>query len=293
MAKVSEASTQENKKSGSKMDKKNVDMAMEDTVVAVHHEKTQAEDQLEASVSGKLSLLYSLQLIDSQIDKIRVIRGELPLEVQDLADEIEGLKTRVANWNTELDELTQSINQKNNEIVEAQNLIKRYEQQQQNVRNNREFDSLTKEIEFQTLEIELCKKRIFEFTAKITTKKEMIAQTQANLNDKESYYEEKNKELAEIILETEQEEQNLLARSADAKEQIEDRLLMAYERIRKNARNGLAVVRIERDACGGCFNKIAPQKQLEIRLHKKIIICEFCGRVLVDDAIANSVEGIN
>ncbi|NCA77139.1 MAG: hypothetical protein EOM90_12475 [Alphaproteobacteria bacterium] len=249
-----------------------------------------SEDKTEVTIEKKLIALYSLQQIDSQIDKIRIIRGELPLEVQDLEDEIAGLETRIDNYIQETVALDRSVSDKKNAIKDSQALIKKYEDQQQNVRNNREYDSLTKEIEYQNLEIQLSEKRIKEFQATLDLKQEEIENYQKQLQDRKNDIEIKRNELEDIIAETEKEEQELIKNSEENRKYIEERLLTAYTRIRKNARNGLAVVQIERDACGGCFNKIPPQHQLDIRMHKKIIVCEYCGRILVDDGIVNAVN---
>ena len=242
-------------------------------------------NEAELSVEEKLRALYSLQLVDSEVDKIRTLRGELPLEVQDLEDQVAGLETRIGNLKNESMELEKSIAKKNNEIVISQGLIKKYEEQQSNVRNNREYDSLSKEVEFQTLEIELCNKKIREFTILVTEKKEMISDAQTNLDERQRDLENKKAELDDITRDTEKEEALLDSKSGELQTRIEDRLLTAYKRIRSNARNGLAVVRVERDACGGCFNQIPPQRQLDIKSRKKIIVCEYCGRILVDDEI--------
>ncbi len=247
-------------------------------------EKSKVQET-EISVEERLRALYSLQLVDSEIDKIKTLRGELPLEVQDLEDEIAGLETRLNNLKDEVRNLEKSISGKNNEITEAQALIKKYEEQQKNVRNNREYDSLSKEIEYQTLEIELCNKKIREFTAQIEEKKELIANSEAQLAERKSDLETKQSELEEITSDTLKEEETLLKKSEKIESMIEERLLAAYKRIRGNARNGLAVVSIQRDACGGCFNQIPPQRQLDIKSRKKIIVCEYCGRILVDDEI--------
>ncbi|MFH1937234.1 MAG: C4-type zinc ribbon domain-containing protein, partial [Bacteroidota bacterium] len=214
-------------------------------------------------------------------------RGELPLEVQDLEDEIAGLETRVDNYIQETMMIEKSMLDKKNSIKESQTLIKRYEEQQMNVRNNREYDSLSKEIEFQNLEIQLSEKRIKEFQNTLEVKKQEIERLQSVLEERRGDLEIKKNELDDIVAETEKEENELIKRSEENRNFIEERLLTAYTRIRKNARNGLAVVQIERDACGGCFNKIPPQHQLDIRMHKKIIVCEYCGRILVDDGIVN------
>ncbi|MEA2105159.1 MAG: C4-type zinc ribbon domain-containing protein [Bacteroidota bacterium] len=234
------------------------------------------------TVEEKLKALFELQLVDSKIDDIKRLRGELPLEVQDLEDEIEGLQTRVQNYEEYLEKLNDSITHKKNEIKEAQALIKKYSEQQDNVRNNREFDSLAKEIEYQTLEIELCEKRIKEYTAKIEEKDEVIKESKEILEDRVNDLEAKKAELNSIVSETQKEEEELENKSKSIQEIIEARLLNAYKKIRENARNGLAVVTVQRDACGGCFNKIPPQRQLDVRSRKKIIVCEYCGRILVD-----------
>ena len=239
----------------------------------------------EISIEERLRALFSLQLVDSEIDKIRTLRGELPLEVQDLEDEIAGLETRLSNLKEEVVTLDKSVSKKNNEIVDAQALIKKYEEQQKNVRNNREFDSLSKEIEYQNLEIELCNKKIREFNVQIDEKNLVIADSEAALADRKSDLENKKKELDEIVADTQKEEEGLYKKSEKIQLVIEERLLTAYKRIRSNARNGLAVVPVQRDACGGCFNQIPPQRQLDIKSRKKIIVCEYCGRILVDDEI--------
>ncbi len=236
----------------------------------------------EMTVAEKLKALYDLQLVDTAIDKIRILRGELPLEVQDLEDEIEGLQTRVSKFDEDIESLDKSINGKKQEIANAQELIKKYEEQQNNVRNNREYDSLSKEIEFQTLEIELSEKRIREFTVQIDEKKEVIGESTEILDGRKLDLENKNKELDDIIDDTKKEESIMEKKSAELEVIIEERLVSAYKKIRGNARNGLAVVPVERDACGGCFNKIPPQRQLDIASRKKIIVCEYCGRILVD-----------
>ena len=248
------------------------------------------DEKTEVTIEKKLIALYSLQQIDSQIDKIRIIRGELPLEVQDLEDEIAGLETRIDNYIQETVALDRSVSDKKNAIRDSQALIKKYEDQQQNVRNNREYDSLTKEIEYQNLEIQLSEKRIKEFQATLDLKQEEIENYQKQLQDRKNDIDIKRNELEDIIAETEKEEQELIKNSEENRKYIEERLLTAYTRIRKNARNGLAVVQIERDACGGCFNKIPPQRQLDIRMHKKIIVCEYCGRILVDHSIEEIVN---
>ncbi len=241
-----------------------------------------AQELTERSTEEKLRFLYELQTVDSEIDKIKILRGELPLEVQDLEDEIAGLQTRLSNIQEEMNDLEGAIQKKKNEIVDSQALIKKYQEQQMNVRNNREYDSLSKEIEFQTLEIELSEKRIREFSGQLEEKKQLESESQSLLDERTGDLDEKKSELNSIINETQREEEELKKRSDNFEDLIEPRLLTAYKRIRKNARNGLAVVPVERDACGGCFNKIPPQRQLDIRSRKKIIVCEYCGRILVD-----------
>ena len=244
--------------------------------------KKQVEEVTEMSVEDKLNALFELQQVDSGIDRIKILRGELPLEVQDLEDEVEGLETRIKNFEKEISLLQDSISKKNNEIVTSKGLIKKYQDQQNNVRNNREFDSISKEMEFQTLEIELSEKRKKEFSQQVDEKKALIAESQKLLDERKGDLQNKKSELEEIIADTKKEEENLLKRSAEIQKSVEQRLVIAYQKIRTNARNGLAVVTVQRDACGGCFNKIPPQRQLDIRSRKKIIVCEYCGRILVD-----------
>ncbi|TCO09630.1 zinc ribbon domain-containing protein [Natronoflexus pectinivorans] len=239
----------------------------------------------EVPVEERLRALHDLQKVVSEIDKIRTLRGELPLEVQDLEDEIEGLETRIKNLEAEVKSLNDGILTKKNEIKDAGLLIKKYEAQQSNVRNNREYDSLTKEIEFQTLEIELCEKRIKEFTVEMKAKSELVDASKKQMEERQSDLTAKKAELDEIVSETQNEEERLRTKSKEIETRIDDRLLTAFKRIRKNARNGLAVVTVARDACGGCFNKIPPQRQLDIQIRKKIIVCEYCGRILVDDQL--------
>ena len=247
-------------------------------------------DETDITIEKKLVALYSLQQIDSHIDRIRIIRGELPLEVEDLEDEIVGLQTRIDKHIQEIEGMKLSVKDKENAIKESNIQIKRYEEQQMNVRNNREYDSLTKEIEFQNLEIALAEKRIKEFSHLLSLKNEEIEAAQNVLNERSGDLEVKKSELSDIVGETEKEEDNLLKKSKEYQRLIEERLLIAYKRIRKNARNGLAVVSVERDSCGGCFSAIPPQRQLDIRMHKKIIVCEYCGRILVDHGLAESTN---
>jgi predicted nucleic acid-binding Zn-ribbon protein len=242
-------------------------------------------DEKEVSIEEKLRALYELQSVVSAIDKIKVLRGELPLEVQDLEDEITGLKTRLHNLEDEIKGIETSISNKKISIRESQALITKYTEQQNNVRNNREFDSLAKEIEFQNLEITLSEKRIKEFSNDMVARKDAITVSKTLLNERLEDLNRKNKELEEITEETRIEEDKLKSKAEKIEFFIESRLLTAFKKIRKNARNGLAVVTIQRDACGGCFNKIPPQRQLDIASHKKIIVCEYCGRILVDEKI--------
>ncbi|MDX9933346.1 MAG: C4-type zinc ribbon domain-containing protein [Bacteroidales bacterium] len=248
------------------------------------------EGSLEKSVRLKLEALYSLQVIDTQIDKIRIIRGELPLEVQDLEDEIAGMNTRLDNYNAEIAAIDKSKVEYTEEIARSKEMIKKYEQQQKNVRNNREFESLAKEIEFQDLEVQLRNKKIKEADVAREAKQKLIDELRKALDAKEANLKEKMNELSEIIAETEKEEELLLKKSEKAKAIIEERYLNAYNRIRKSVRNGLAVVKIERHSCGGCFSKIPPQRQMEIRMHKKVLVCEYCGRIIVDESISDAVD---
>lgn len=234
------------------------------------------------TIEEKLNGLLELQQIDSSIDKIRINRGELPLEVQDLEDEVAGLDTRLTKLVDELKELETSISDRKNMIKDAKASIKKYLEQQKNVRNNREFDSISKEIEFQGLEIELAEKKINESKAKISHKEEIIETSRTKLEERSSDLDLKKKELADISAETEKEEEKLTKKSDRARKSIEERLIVAYDRLRNNSKNGLAVVSVERDSCGGCFNKIPPQRQLDIQARKKLIVCEHCGRILVE-----------
>lgn len=231
--------------------------------------------------------LYELQKIDSEIDKIKTLRGELPLEVQDLEDEIAGLETRIENYRSEIGELEKNISGRKLDMKKAEDSIKKYSEQLDNVRNNREFDALNKEIEFQKLEIELQDKKICEAQKNIAEKEALVAESKQRYEDKMADLDAKKGELDDIINETHKDEEALQAKSDALSKTIDDRLLTAYRRIRSNARNGLAVVTVDRDACGGCFNKIPPQRQLDIRSRKKIIVCEYCGRILIDKYICD------
>ncbi len=237
------------------------------------------------SMEEKIVALYELQKIDSKIDEINKLKGELPLEVQDLEDEIVGLDTRIANITSEVEELDKAVKQYKDTIDQAKILIKKYEGQQDNVRNNREFDALSKEIEYQKLEIELSEKRIKEAGADVKLKKKLIEEAQEVLAERKVDLEAKQKELESIDQETAKEMESLTAQSQAAAVKIDDRLLSAYRRIRHNVRNGLAVVTVKRAACGGCYNRIPPQRQMDIRMSKKVIVCEYCGRILVSDLL--------
>ncbi|MDE5811126.1 MAG: hypothetical protein K2G64_06490 [Muribaculaceae bacterium] len=251
------------------------------------NDKTQSE---KLTVEGRLVNLYKLQSILSEIDRIRTIRGELPAEVKDMEDNLEGLRTRVANLTADIEDFNKRLVAEKEHIEESKSKIARYKEQLDNVRNNREFDLLTKEVEFESLEIQLAEKHINEYGRIIEQKKSDIQQAEADINDREHILNEKRSELEEIVSETRQDEERLRAEALKIEETLVDdpRTLAAFKRIRKNARNGLGVVCIERNACGGCFNRIPPQKQLEIKMHKKIIVCEYCGRILVDP----DLEGI-
>ena len=244
------------------------------------------KDPTDLSVEEKLKTLYQLQTALSSIDEKRALRGELPLEVQDLEDEIEGLTTRVEKIKNEIDEFQRAITMKNGEINDAKASVERYQAQLNEVKNNREYDTLSKEIEFQTLEIELCNKKIREANNRIAEKKEELAANEELIKEREGDLEVKKNELEEIMTETRAEEDKLKEKVKDLEAKIENRLLTSFKRIRKNARNGLGIVYVQRDACGGCFNKIPPQRQLDIKMHKKIIVCEYCGRIMIDPELA-------
>lgn len=241
----------------------------------------------ELSVEDKLRALYALQLVDSKIDEIRNVRGELPLEVEDLEDEVAGLSTRLEKLKSDLESIDDLIKEKKNAIDEHKAAIKKYLEQQKNVRNNREFNSLTKEVEFQELEIQLAEKHIKEMKASIEHKKEVVAQTKERLDGKQTHLKHKKAELSDIMAETEKEENFLSAKSEELRGQIEERLIAAYDRIRNSVRNGLAVVSIERGASAGSFFTIPPQTQMEIAARKKIITDEHSGRILVDGVLAD------
>lgn len=252
--------------------------------------KETKKDPSEYSVEEKLLSLYQLQTMLSEIDKIKTLRGELPLEVQDLEDDIAGLSTRIEKYKVEIAELTKGISE-NKHIIEASKAaVAKYTEQQDNVRNNREYDSLNKEIEFKNLEIELGEKRVREYTSAIASKTEEMERNTALLAEKKQDLEVKKSELDEIIEETRVEEEKLREKSKSLELVIDPRLLQSFKRIRKNTRNGLGIVYVQRDACGGCFNKIPPQRQLDISMRKKIIVCEYCGRIIIDPELAGIQE---
>lgn len=240
----------------------------------------------EVSVEEKLKTLYSLQKLLSEIDSIKTLRGELPLEVQDLEDEIEGLTTRLAKYDEEIDSIQTDINLKKGKIGEAETLIARYKEQLGDVRNNREYDSLSKEIEFQELDVQLLQKRIREGQRAMEQAAEGARSCREQLDERRGDLDLKKSELEEIVSETRAEEEKLRDKAKNLELSIEPRLLSAFKRIRKSSRNGLGVVYVERDACGGCFNKIPPQRQLDIRMRSKIIVCEYCGRIMIDPELA-------
>ena len=240
-------------------------------------------NEVDYSMQEKIMALYELQKIDSQIDEINKVKGELPLEVQDLEDELAGLNTRIENINAEIEELNSLNRQRRREVDQAKIMIGNYKEQQNNVRNNREYDAINKEIEYQELEIELAEKRLKEYALQTKAKKAVIDETNALIEERSIDYKAKKEELDSIETETAQQVAELMAKAEQAKQPIDERLLAAYNRIRSNVRNGLAVVTVTRDACGGCFNRIPPQRQADIRQGKKFIVCEYCGRILVSE----------
>ena len=244
------------------------------------------KDPTDLSVEEKLKTLYQLQSALSSIDETRALRGELPLEVQDLEDEIEGLSIRVEKIQNDIDEFQRAVVQKRGEIADAEQSVARYKSQLDEVKNNREYDTLSKEIEFQTLEIELCNKKIREAEARIQDKNAELAASNETIRERQEDLDVKKGELDEIIAETRAEEDKLKEKVKDLEAKIESRLLTSFKRIRKNARNGLGIVYVQRDACGGCFNKIPPQRQLDIKMRKKVIVCEYCGRIMIDPELA-------
>ena len=248
------------------------------------------KDPQDYTVEEKLKSLYQLQLIFSEIDRIKTLRGELPLEVEDLEDEVAGLRTRIANFSGDIENLKIEEGKRKVKIEEAKAMIAKYTEDQNNVRNNREYDLLAKEIEFQSLEVEFCEKKLRQFAAEQKTKMDEIERTEALLEERLRDLEDKTSELEEIVAETKEEEEKLRERAKQIEGSIESRLLQSFKRIRKNTRNGLGVVYVQRDACGGCFNKIPPQRQLDIKMRKKIIVCEYCGRIMIDPELAGVKE---
>ncbi|MBR4369281.1 MAG: hypothetical protein IKP52_08320 [Prevotella sp.] len=244
------------------------------------------KDPKDLPVEEKLKNLFQLQTTLTAIDEKRALRGELPLEVQDLEDEIEGLNTRIEKIKADIAEFQSAVTQKKGDIEKAKISVERYQNQLNEVKNNREYDTLSKEIEYQTLEIELCEKKIREASVKVNEKTELLNQNQTLVDERQKDLEEKKSELEEIMQETREEEERLKEKAHDIETKIEPRLLTSFKRIRKNARNGLGIVYVQRDACGGCFNKIPPQRQLDIKMHKKIIVCEYCGRIMIDPELA-------
>ena len=244
------------------------------------------KDPTDLSVEEKLKTLYQLQATLSSIDEKKALRGELPLEVQDLEDEIEGLNIRIEKIQHEIADFNNAVAQKQHDIIDAQASVDRYKTQLEDVKNNREYDTLTKEIEFQTLEIELCGKKIKEAAIKIEECNRDLEKAQVTITDRQGDLDEKRNELDEIMQETREEEDKYKDKAKELETKIEPRLLTSFKRIRKNARNGLGIVYVQRDACGGCFNKIPPQRQLDIKIHKKIIVCEYCGRIMIDPELA-------
>lgn len=244
------------------------------------------KDPKDLTVEEKLKALFQLQTTLSQIDEKRALRGELPLEVEDLENEVEGLSVRLERIVKEIEDYTKAVSQRTADIEEAKANLERYNKQLNDVSNNREYDMLTKEIEFTSLEIDLCNKKIREAEQRVSDRKNDKERVEDLINERERDLEDKRSELDEIMQETRDEEDILKAKAKDLELKIETRLLQSFKRIRKNARNGLGIVYVQRDACGGCFNKIPPQRQLDVKMHKKIIVCEHCGRILIDPELA-------
>jgi predicted nucleic acid-binding Zn-ribbon protein len=249
-----------------------------------------AKKTISISVEEKLKALYDLQCVDSEIDQLRIVRGELPVEIQDLEDEVARLQSRLDKFEEEKKSLKEDLKSRKDSMKNSSELIARYKIQLENIKNNREFTSLTKEVEFQELEMELSEKKINEIKSKTLMKNEVISQSSESLLEHKEDLEAKISELSAITAETEKEEATLLKKSDASQKKIDDRLLQSYSRIRGSVRNGLALVSVDRDACGGCFNKIPPQRQLEIKLHKKVIVCEHCGRILIDSNILSDQD---
>lgn len=248
------------------------------------------KENKEITVNDRLIALYKLQVIDSKIDELRRLRGDTPLKVKDLEDEVVGLKTRQEKLESEIESFNEQISDKKNIIKSAKEKLKKYSEQQDKVRNNREYEALSKQIEFEELEIQLSEKRIKEYTEEIEKKEETLKDSNSQIEERHGDLEQAKKELESVVVETEKDENELKEFRTKIEETIEKRLLNAYIRIRKGVRNGLAVVAIERESCGGCFNRIPPQRQIDVESHKKIIVCEFCGRILIDDEVVVQVE---
>jgi predicted nucleic acid-binding Zn-ribbon protein len=280
--KVEETKSTEKNKGKEVIPTDNEQIVTQSDIITSETQRSPDEIAEENTIAQKLMSLYNLQQIWSKIDKIRVVRGELPNEVRDLEDNLEGMKTRIAKYYADIEDFNNKIAAEDNKILDSNILIARYEEQQNNVRNNREYESLTKEIEYQKLEIQVSEKHKVRFTAEIAKKQEEITLLDEKLEEIEGLLQQKKNELNNIIADTEKEEKELLNQVEILQSKVEQRLLSAFDKIRTNARNGLAIVLIDRDACGGCFSMIPPQRQLDIRLHKKIIVCEACGRIFVD-----------
>lgn len=253
---------------------------------------TEKKNEKERSVEERLKDLYQLQTYMSEIDRIRTLRGDLPIEVKDLEDEIIRYQTRIQKHKDEIENLHQFVAAKTGEIEDRKIKIEKYDEQINNVRNNREFAFLEKEKEYEGLEIELAEKNIKEAKAKIQQKSEEIAQAEEELTDQDHILEEKKRELAEIVSETRKEEEEIKVKAKELETKIDDYTLTAFKRIRQNARNGLGIVTVQRGACGGCFNRIPPQRQLEIKMHKKVLVCEYCGRIMVDGALVGEEQAV-
>jgi len=286
MAKKEQSVEQTDKKTTSKKKKEESAVNMETPVT--QEPKIVETEGKELVVEQRLANLYRLQLMLSEIDKIKTLRGELPFEVQDLEDEVAGLQTRIQKFQLDAKDIETAIGQQRIKITDSNNLVEKYKTQLDNVRNNREFDSLSKEIEFQGLEVELAEKRIREFTYEAKVVADEIEKCKKLFEERQADLKSKKEELNEIISETKIQEEQEREKAKQLEATIEPRLLTAFKRIRKSARNGLAVVYIQRDACGGCFNKIPPQRQLDIKLRKKTIVCEHCGRIIIDPALAGA-----
>ena len=241
------------------------------------------------TVEEKLKCLFELQRADSEIDRLRKLRGELPDQILDMEEEIEGLKNKNLKIENEIKAVTTSVTDKKNEITICEEKIEKYKTQQNDVKNNREFDSLTKEIEFQNLEIQLCKKRIKEYTVKTNDKKDLLKIAKDQLKEKQLDLKQKKDELDEIVADTQKDEEKLITKSKELSKKIEERILFSYNRLRGNMSNRLAIVSIQRNSCGGCFNQIPPQRILDIATRKKLIVCEHCGRILVDSVLPDEI----